>query len=153
MASYIRKKYDSKYRCTYNGKTLELWASEPGDAVARAAKEWRVKDSFIDEIQVKKIKNPDNTVVAKSRIYAAADDTAFTIDEMIALGEEIGINWDNAEFDVNQFIKGFEVELEHGMKDAETNVTDDDPITTAKIAWAHLKELPDYYDRLAKIEK
>ena len=79
-------------------------------------------------------------------------DLAFSVDEMIALGEDIGINWDEVEFDVQQFTKGFEVELEHGIQDPETNVTEDDPVLTAKIAWAHLKEMPDYYDRLAVME-
>jgi hypothetical protein len=44
------------------------------------------------------------------------------------------------------------VELEHGSRDPQTKVTNDDPIMTAKIAWAHLKELPDYYTSLAAIE-
>jgi hypothetical protein len=33
-----------------------------------------------------------------------------------------------------------------------TNVTNDNPLTTGKIAWAHLQELSDYYDRLQAIE-
>jgi uncharacterized protein DUF5661 len=37
-------------------------------------------------------------------------------------------------------------------RDPQTNVTDDDVITTAKIARAHLNEFPDYYTRLAKME-
>ena len=45
-----------------------------------------------------------------------------------------------------------EVELEHGARDPETNVTNDDPLITGKIAWAHLREFPDYYDRLAVME-
>jgi hypothetical protein len=53
---------------------------------------------------------------------------------------------------VEQFRMGLDVELEHGAHDAETNVTGDDPIMTGKIAWAHLKELPDYYTRLAVME-
>ena len=49
--------------------------------------------------------------------------------------------------------KGLEVELEHGKKIAETNITNDDVYLTAKIAWAHLHEIPDYYTRLEKMEK
>jgi hypothetical protein len=45
-----------------------------------------------------------------------------------------------------------EVELEHGSHDPQTNVTNDDPLMTGKIAWAHLKEMPDYYDRLDAME-
>lgn len=47
---------------------------------------------------------------------------------------------------------GLEVEMEHGLRDPQTNVTGDDPLTTGKIAWAHLREIPDYYTRLAKME-
>ena len=45
-----------------------------------------------------------------------------------------------------------EVELEHGVRDPETNVTNDDLTVTGKIVWAHLKEFPDYYTRLDKLE-
>ena len=47
---------------------------------------------------------------------------------------------------------GLEVELEHGTHDPETNVTGDDPVRTGKIALARLRELPDYYMRLAVME-
>jgi hypothetical protein len=66
------------------------------------------------------------------------------------IGEKLGIDWKN--FNLEQFRKGMEVELEHGARDPETNVTNDNLEMTGKIALAHLKELPDYYDRLAKIE-
>jgi len=46
-----------------------------------------------------------------------------------------------------------DVELEHGLCAPETNVTGDDPLTTGKIALAHLNEFPDYYDRLRKLEE
>jgi hypothetical protein len=68
------------------------------------------------------------------------------------VGEEIGIDWDSAPFDVEQFRMGIAVELEHGLRDPVTNVTDDDPVVTAKIALAHLNELPDYYTRLLRME-
>jgi CBS domain-containing protein len=56
------------------------------------------------------------------------------------------------EVDLEQLRIGMEVELEHGRRDPLTNVTDDDPLRTAKIALAHLRELPDYYVRLAAME-
>jgi hypothetical protein len=46
-----------------------------------------------------------------------------------------------------------DIELEHGTIDSNTNVSDDDPLITGKIALAHLNEFPDYYDRLDKMEK
>lgn len=63
----------------------------------------------------------------------------------------MGIDWKS--FDVEQFRSGLDVELEHGNRDSDTNVTNDDPIATGKIALAHLNEFPDYYTRLEKMEK
>ena len=77
---------------------------------------------------------------------------AFTADEARAIGEEVGIDWATAPFDVEQLRRGMEVELEHGLHDARTNVSDDDPRVTAKIALAHLNEFPDYYTRLERME-
>jgi hypothetical protein len=68
------------------------------------------------------------------------------------VGEEIGIVWASAPFDVEQLRTGMAVELEHGLRDPATNVTDDDPVVTAKIALAHLNEFPDYYTRLRRME-
>jgi hypothetical protein len=76
----------------------------------------------------------------------------FTIDEARRIGEEIGIDWRSAPFDVEQFRSGMDVELEHGLHDLLTNVTDDDPIVTGKIALAHLNEFADYYTRLDQME-
>jgi Protein of unknown function (DUF5661) len=81
-----------------------------------------------------------------------ADRRQFTADEARTAGELIGIDWDTSKFDVEQFRMGMDVELEHGSRDAETNVTDDDVELTAKIARAHLNEFPDYYSRLAVME-
>jgi hypothetical protein len=71
--------------------------------------------------------------------------------ESKAVGDELGIKWDK--FDVDQFRRGMDVELEHGTRDPETNVTNDDPIMTGKIALAHLNEFSDYYDRLEEMEE
>ena len=79
--------------------------------------------------------------------------TAFTFEDARRIGTEIGIDWENSPFGVGQYLLGLEVELEHGARDPETNVTNDDPLTTGRIAWAHLKELPDYYTRLAVMEE
>lgn len=74
----------------------------------------------------------------------------FTADEAKQIGEQIGIDW--SKFDVDQFRRGIDVELEHGTVDSSTNVTNDDPVVTGKIALAHLNEFSDYYDRLEKME-
>lgn len=78
---------------------------------------------------------------------------SFTPDEARKIGEQIGIDWATAPFDVEQFQRGMNVELEHGLHDLLTNVTDDDPLVTGKIALAHLREFPDYYTRLEQLEE
>ena len=55
-------------------------------------------------------------------------------------------------FDLAQFRVGLDVEAEHGEVDPSTNITKDDPLTTGRIALAHLNELPEYYSRLKKME-
>lgn len=77
----------------------------------------------------------------------------FSLEEAKKIGEDLGIDWENSKFEVKEFLNGLHVELEHGKRDPETNVTNDDPIMTGKIARAHLNEFPDYYDRLEKLEK
>ena len=75
----------------------------------------------------------------------------FTADEAKKIGDRLGVDW--KAFDIEQFRMGLNVELEHGLRDPATSVTDDDPVMTGKIAWAHLKEFPDYYDRLEAMEE
>ncbi len=82
----------------------------------------------------------------------ASSTKSFTADEARRVGTEIGIDWESVPFDVEQFRAGMNVELEHGLHDLITNVTDDDPLVTGKIALAHLNEFPDYYTRLARME-
>ena len=74
----------------------------------------------------------------------------FTAEKVKEIGEKLGIDW--SKFDIEQFRMGMDVELEHGLRDAHTNVTGDDPLTTGKITLAHLHEYPDYYTRLDKME-
>jgi hypothetical protein len=76
----------------------------------------------------------------------------FTAEQARQIGERVGIDWSSARFDVEQYRMGLDVELEHGRQDPSTNVSNDDEVTTGKIALAHLNEYPDYYTRLAKME-
>ncbi|UCE98273.1 MAG: hypothetical protein JSV74_02810 [Dehalococcoidia bacterium] len=75
----------------------------------------------------------------------------FTTDQAKKIGETLRLDW--SKFDVEQFRMGLDVELEHGLVDPDTNVTNDDPIMTGKIALAHLNEFGDYYTRLYKMEE
>ncbi len=77
----------------------------------------------------------------------------FSSAEARRIGEQLGIDWSSAPWDVEQFRAGMDVELEHGLRDPATNVTGDDPVTTGRIALAHLKEFPDYYTRLEDMEE
>ena len=75
----------------------------------------------------------------------------FTVEEARKIGEALGIDW--SKFDVEQYRMGLDVELEHGLIDPHTNVTNDDPIMTGNTALAHLNEFPDYYTRLEEMER
>lgn len=76
---------------------------------------------------------------------------SFTADEAKEVGNKIGLDWES--IDLEQFRAGMDVELEHGTVDSATNITDDNPIMTGKIALAHLNEFSDYYIRLNKMEQ
>ena len=75
----------------------------------------------------------------------------FSRDEAKKVGDEMNLNWEKV--DLEQFVMGLNVELEHGTIKSETNVTDDDPVLTAKIALAHIYECSKYYTYLAQMEK
>lgn len=75
----------------------------------------------------------------------------FSDAEAREVGDAIGIDW--GKVDLNEFRMGLAVELEHGARDPQTDVTHDDMQQTGKIAWAHLKELPDYYTKLKEMER
>jgi len=75
----------------------------------------------------------------------------FTAEQAKAVGAQLGVDW--SKFDVEQFRRGMDVELEHGTSSPATNITNDDPVMTGKIALAHLNEYPDYYTRLDELEK
>lgn len=73
--------------------------------------------------------------------------------ETIFIGRDIGIDWDEVDFFPRDLARGIMVELEHGTVDFRTDVTHDNIDQTAKIAWAHLNEFPDYYQRLDAMEQ
>jgi hypothetical protein len=77
--------------------------------------------------------------------------TPTTLDDARRVGDTIGVDW--SRFALEQFRAGMDVEFEHGVHDPQTDVTGDDPIITGKIALAHLKEFPDYYERLERMER
>lgn len=74
-----------------------------------------------------------------------------TTDEARKVGAALNVDWDT--IDLEQFRRGMDVEFEHGAHDPQTDVTHDDPLMTGRIALAHLKEFPDYYVRLARMEE
>jgi hypothetical protein len=79
-----------------------------------------------------------------------SEERHFMAEDARRIGEALRIDW--SKWDVEQFRMGMDVELEHGTRDMHTNVTDNDPMITGKIALAHLNEFPDYYTRLEAME-
>lgn len=75
----------------------------------------------------------------------------YTKDEAQVIGQKLGVDFEKINLD--QFKRGLEVEMEHGSHDSQTNVTNNDDLLTGKIAWAHLKEIPDYYKWLDEMEE
>lgn len=78
--------------------------------------------------------------------------TRFESDEALSAAQELGLDFSQEAFDLEELRRGMDVELEHGRRDPATDVTEDDPVVTAKIALAHLREMPDYYERLDEME-
>jgi hypothetical protein len=76
----------------------------------------------------------------------------FTAEEAEQVAGRLGIDLAAEGIDLEQFRMGLGIELEHGRVDPETDVSGDDPLITGKIALAHLREIPDYYTRLAEME-
>jgi hypothetical protein len=74
----------------------------------------------------------------------------FSLYDAKRIGDQLNIDWNV--IDINQFHMGLNVELEHGSKYPNTNVTNDDPVLTGKIALAHLNEVKDYYTKLKTVE-
>lgn len=77
----------------------------------------------------------------------------FTEEQAADIAARLGLDFSKELFDIREFHRGINVELEHGTRDPQTNVTNDDPMVTGKIALAHLREYPDYYTRLDALEK
>ena len=78
---------------------------------------------------------------------------SFTREEALAVATELSIDFKTLKCDLEQFRMGLDVELEHGPRSPKTDVTEDDWNITGKIALAHLTEFPDYYTRLAVLER
>ena len=62
------------------------------------------------------------------------------------------VNTQKMPIDVREFLAGLNVELEHGTKFKDANVTNNHPIITGKIVLAHMKESLDYYKLLEVAE-
>jgi hypothetical protein len=76
----------------------------------------------------------------------------FTMSEALDIAKELDVDFDKVKFTPEGFLDGMNTELEHGTVDYDTNVTDDNPIMTGKIALAHLNETPYYYNEDIGIE-
>lgn len=71
----------------------------------------------------------------------------FTLDEAKDIAQQLGVDFNKVKFTPEEYMEGINIELEHGTVDPHTNVTNDDPLTTGKIALAHLNEVPFYYNQ------
>jgi len=110
---------------------------------------------FYDMMNINQYEQMNNEMMQRNmnRSFGkrSSPEKKFSTEEAIVVAKYLNIKFDK--FDIKQFRSGMDVELEHGNVDKFTNVTNDDPILTGKIALAHLNEFPDYYKRLDKMEE
>jgi len=78
------------------------------------------------------------------------EDKKKLIEEIKNIAKELDVNLNN--INIIDLVIGYEIELEHGFENLRTNITNDNMITTVKIALAHINEYPDYYNRLILME-
>lgn len=118
------------------------------ELMGKKAQKEDVDESDMHPLTYDDLEEFDSGVATDAKDFVDAGD----LDEVRALGEELGVDWDAVEFTSEDLLTGMEVELEHGSMYPDTNVTDDDIEMTAMIALAHLNESSVYYSELAKIE-
>lgn len=70
----------------------------------------------------------------------------FNLSEALETAKKLGIDFHEVKFTPEDFLEGINIELEHGTINPNTNVTNDDPLLTGKIALAHLDEHSNYYN-------
>ena len=139
----------------FNDPALKEKAKEFADSASTSAK--TMASRFRDEEVKARFRDVGKAAQAFGKSAADSfkdekeDKKHFIAEEASHIGEKLGIDW--SEFDVEQYRMGLDIELEHGLVNPHTNVTNDDPILTGKIALAHLNEFPDYYTRLEKMER
>lgn len=68
----------------------------------------------------------------------------FTLEDAVNIANKLGVIFDK--FSIKDFLIGLNIELEHGLVNKETNVTNDSLEKTAKIVLAHLNEFNNYYN-------
>lgn len=75
----------------------------------------------------------------------------FNLYDAIKVSDELKIKFNR--FTSIDLLNGMNKELEHGLINSETNITNDNMILIAKIALAHLNKYPNYYNKEYGIEK
>ena len=69
----------------------------------------------------------------------------FTEQQAMEAAQAAGIDLEAEHFDLKSLAAGMTAELEHGTAHPDTNITNDDPVLTAKLAVSHLRVSPSYY--------
>jgi hypothetical protein len=96
-----------------------------------------------DEVKrvCKEMKLNDWTKMKDAKVTAKEARTIMTV-----------VNTEKMAIPPEAFRRGLEVELEHGTRFKDANVTNNHPVITGRIVLAHLKETMDYYERLEVAE-
>lgn len=133
-----------------NGLKARMPATEATDRMTDRQISAKVREHFLTKVGQEKQEIIIMDEPVKKREDHMIKKRQFSTKEAHLLGTQLKIDW--SQINLEQFRRGLEVELEHGAIDPETNVTGDDLVLTGKIAWAHLKEIRDYYTRLDRME-
>ena len=137
-------------RIAHKGLKARMPATEATDRMTDAQVAAKVRKYFLKEVGKRQ---PETIVLeepSQEREPHMIKKRQFSTKEAHLLGTQLKIDW--SRINLEQFRRGLEVELEHGSIDPQTDVTGDDLVLTGKIAWAHLKEIQDYYTRLDRME-
>jgi hypothetical protein len=84
------------------------------------------------------------------RDWTELKESTVTVEEAQIIRNAVGA--EATQITADEFRRGLEVELEHGLQFPDANVTNNHPLLTGKIVLAHLKETLDYYSRLEVVE-
>lgn len=148
VSSNIAQLVGAPSQYTNPGRTNVLSSKDSSSSIIKTSSKISRNPLFISS----SFSNIFNKISSSS---SSSSKKTFSKEEATTIAEQIGLNFDIVDFSINDFINGLNIEIEHD-NDPQTDVVRDDEKkwqTIGKIAWRHLKESPEYYVEILKMEK